>query len=220
MKKIFLALILTLIFPSIVSAECSNKDVNRLRTIGNNVDVTYDYYYVGDKVKFRVTITNLHKDIYVHNRNDLTELYYGKDSKNPSIIVVDGFNPGKKYEFKVYGNTDNCKDKYIATKYVTLPMYNSYSTDKLCDGIEDFYLCKKWANVSLSYKEFVKRIEEYKNKNEIIIDDEEEVIKDLKYYIDYIIKLLLKYNTYYIIALILVLVLIYIIKQNDNFKIE
>ena len=212
-------IIFTFIFlfvPSIASA-CTKAEINRLNTIAKNVDITYDYYYdENNNVRFTITLTNLHDNIKIYDVFNNKYIF----SNNTKEITMNNFLPGVSYKFNIYGNTSSCKDEFVLTLYKTTPGYNSYSTDELCKGIEEFELCQKGRTAPITYDKFKELVLKYKKEKEpnIITDDED--TKDFQYYLGLVISFVLRYNVYYISALIGIFILILILKQKDNFKIE
>ena len=133
---------------------------------------------------------------------------------------MNNFLPGVSYKFNIYGNTSSCKDEFVLTLYKTTPGYNSYSTDELCKGIEEFELCQKWRTAPITYDKFKELVLKYKKEKEPNIITDDENTKDFQYYLGLVISFVLRYNVYYISALIGIFILILILKQKDNFKIE
>lgn len=220
MKKIFLLFMFLILVPSKVYGYCSSEEKVRLNNIAKNLDLTYDYYYVDNKVRFSITITNLHPDIYVFDNEHFKKIYYDSKRSNPKEITIDNFISGASYKFIVYGNTENCKDELIMTQYKTVPAYNGYSTDPLCVGIEEYDLCKKWKSAPITYEEFVKLITKYKEEKvieEIPIEDDD---KGFNYYIRIIADFISLYYGYYIAAMVLIIVLVFLLRQKYSFKLE
>jgi len=221
MKKIFLIIIFLFLFPSKVIGFCSTEEKVRLNNLAKNLDFTYNYYYdKNNKIKFAITITNLHPDIYIVDKEHFDSVYYDFKSKNPKEITIEDYLTGGSYSFPVYGNTDNCKHELIMTQYKTVPAYNAYSEDPLCEGIEDFDLCKKWKSAPITYDEFVKLVTKYREETVITEPPKQEIIKDFNYYVGIVIDFMSRYYAYYISAMVLFGVLVLILRQKDAFKIE
>lgn len=220
MKKVILIVALLLFLPSKVNGYCSYEEKVRLNNIAKNIDITYDYYYEGNRVKFNMTITNMHKDVYIYDTHQMATYYYNGNLENPKEVTYNDYYSGSTCSFLIYGNTPNCKGELIMTQYKTLPAYNGYSADPLCVGIEEFELCQKWKTAPIDYEAFVEAVTEYRNKEVIEEEKEIKIEKNLDYYINLAIDLLAKYYMYYVLAMVLVGLLVLVLRQNDNFKIE
>ena len=136
------------------------------------------------------------------------------------LVSINGFLSGASYSFPIYGNTPNCKNELIMTHYKTVPAYNAYSTDPLCIGIEEFDLCQKWKSAPISYEEFVRLVTEYKESRVVEPEKEQEEVKDFGYYIRMVLDHISEYYGFYVAAMVLTVILVYLLKQNDNFVIE
>ena len=110
-----------------------------------------------------------------------------------------------------------CDSSVIYYIYVATPAYNPYYSDPICEGVNYKY-CNKWQKNTLSYEEFIRNVEEYKNKKDVIeIDDNVKGIFDiiLEFYIN---------NYYIILPTLIIIILIYIVinsiinrKKNNLF---
>ena len=112
------------------------------------------------------------------------------------------------------------KQDLIEASQSPLDVWICQHYDELCKGIEEFELCQKWRTAPITYDKFKELVLKYKKEKEpnIITDDED--TKDFQYYLGLVISFVLRYNVYYISALIGIFILILILKQKDNFKIE
>jgi hypothetical protein len=54
----------------------------------------------------------------------------------------------------------------LDARNVTLPRYNEFSMDPVCIGAEEFSLCQRWGEISVSHEDFVIRVEEFKNRKQ------------------------------------------------------
>ena len=62
----------------------------------------------------------------------------------------------------------------IFSNYVTLPSYNRFYKNTLCEGIENFDYCQKWFKHNMTYKEFYEGIIAYKNQRTSQVEIPEE----------------------------------------------
>lgn len=205
MKKIIFCVLLFM--PFIVSAgKCSYSEIADLKKIASNITSKYEYVE-NEEVTFNITLANLSKKIYVVE--DKTRYDYVDNE-----IVITGYESGKKVKYYVY--SVDCDKVLLNTIIINLPYYNEYYQDSLCNGIENYQLCQKWANVEMDYATFVNKVTKYKeslkrNDDNISDDINEKSI---------LLELLLKY---YYIPLILIIIVcgikIYIInKQSDIYS--
>ena len=213
MKKLFkLAILLLLVFPVSTKAyynSCSVSDTVKLNKVASNVLSNHMYYTDSNgNLKFKIIINNLHNYLYLYDPQK-KQTYYSTGE-----IEISNYSPGVTLEFKLYSNLSYCKGVYINSLYVNLPQYNNYYNDKLCEGIEEYKLCKRWTKMSLSYEDFKKNVINYRNslkKDNVSVSDKDksfiEIILD--FYFDY----------YFVILPPIVIVsgiIIYMIKRKEE----
>lgn len=180
MKKYFYYLVFIAILfasPLIVNAECTYSEKVRLQKIAGNINFSYDFeekVNTGEVtgIEFFITIANIHPDIYIKDMLKNTVYSY---NANSSIVRSGDYISGITAVFNIYSNTESCKNELIYIKYVNLPFYNRYYTDAACKGIEGYELCQRWQTTGLTYSQFIKKINEYK---ESLIVDEKPVKPD------------------------------------------
>lgn len=185
MKRIFLVIVLILLFPNIVKAYSFGCDYNekaRLTTIASNINVDIDYIEKNGSVEFVVILNNLHPELYIIDTSTNKEYRYN-DKKE---IKISGYKDGQSIIYEVHSTKDICSDTLLLNKYATFLHYNKYYNDSLCEGLSDFYLCKKWVNNDYSYDNFAKEINKYlkskeqNGKSDIDLDGENWLMKFLK----------------------------------------
>lgn len=200
MKKIYILLFLFVLLPINIKADtCTNEDMVKYQSLANNISYTYDF--IEDQNSFNIVLSNLDSSLYIYDLSK-NQNYYYIDSE----LALANYSSGSTYKFKIYSTNKACG--FLKTIYINTPAYNSYYKDELCEGIEDYKYCKKWANVQVNYEKFKEEVISYKEEieksNEIIVEEEYKSIFDyiLEYYIAY----------YYIgLPILIVLSLIYII---------
>lgn len=179
--------ILLFIFTSNVKADsCDSDDIKRLRVLASNVEITYEYnddIYDSDGFMiydtYKVFINNLTDELYVYESK--TKTNFVDYAINDGMITIDRMYSGKK-TFKIYSKDCN---KALKTFYVTLPIFNYYSTDPNCEGKEDLNVCQKFYDTSnIEYDEFLNIIVEYENGDNV--DEDKTGDKDNDKYIDFI----------------------------------
>lgn len=166
MKKLFLILGLFLTFFPIVKAyPCSKEQTSRYEKLARQIQATYDYRETNDGIVFDITFHNVHSELYIADYDTFD--YHVKYIADNGIILAEGYLPSDNYTFKVLNVKSRCNTQIIRNISITLPYYNSYSTDPLCKGISEFSLCQKWVNFgNLTEKEFKKSVEEYRKEKE------------------------------------------------------
>lgn len=214
-KKIYMVIILGFLFIAKVDAACSYEESSRLQKFLNNIQVSYDYEEKNN-ISFKVTFTNIPKDLYLVN--SFTGQIIAHTGETLGEYVEQNLSSGQDIRYIAYGNRGECKDELIGIKYVSLPYYNKYYDDPLCEGIEEYSLCQKWTTHSLtSYEKFSSEIKTYKEslKKEPIIRPEEE--KTLGMF-DYFTTFLLKYYYGFLITIIIICsIAIYYLNKKNKF---
>lgn len=227
LKYLFVLGIL-LFLPNIVYADetCSVSNIARLKKIASNISTTYDYTEsipaTGyGNVTFTATISNVTKDIYVmkvDNYYTLQGTIYQGDENNQ--IQINDLSAGVSYHFVVFDNIGNeCQDDLIYEFYITLPNYNKYYINPVCDKVPNYKYCQKWTNVNLTETEFVNSVNKYIKSLEETDDQEDTDSNNDKYstFIE-IMEFLSKYSIAIFGSIVLISAggIIYL-KKKDNF---
>lgn len=171
------------------ASDAAYYNQNRLKKIASNINYDYSYHESNGQVTFSIRFTNVLSDVYIHDVTHNKNYYTNKDN----TIVISGFGSGKTYEFLIKDNNyseditmiqtywDGEKfvdrvlvlgknpippEKEISKIYVTLPKYNSYYNDPVCQDFSEYKLCQKWYSHNLSHDEFVREVNQAKSNNE------------------------------------------------------
>lgn len=205
MKKIFLFLFM-LILPISVLAKaktgCDYSLVSKLKQYASNINIIYDYRIVNNEAYFDVTINNITSNIYIFDEITGQKYYY--NSTNNGELIIQNYKDVNKLRYKIYSNNIECNNQLLLTQYINLPIYNKYSTDLLCQGIEEYSLCHTFLQTNISYDEFVEKVTAYKNrKNKPSKEEENKVMKKTNW--DKFLDFMLSYGLY-IVALLAILV--------------
>lgn len=213
-KVIFLIITLFLIKPSIHAlsyAGCEYSTVSKYKSLVTNVNISYDYRIVNGKVYFDVTLTNITPGMYF--RDSQTGKTYTYNNTSNGEITIKNYT-GNSGSYKFYSNTKNCNSILMGTKYYKFPIYNQYYNDPLCSDISGYSLCQRWVNKNISYSEFKKLVNEYKESLKVIdVPEEPEVIN--KNFLDNIIDFYVKY--YYLMLPIIIIICV-IVMYNQRKK--
>lgn len=187
MKKLFFVFVLFATFCfncGITYAECSNEKIIELKEKSKNIEIKYELQDPEDgdfgKVEgsFDVIITNIEDNFYVTDdyfKYNFTVL----DINDDGNILLKNYVSGK-HAFEIYSNECNT---LLRTVIINIPVFNVYSRDPLCEGIsgDELKVCDEWYENNLTYEEFEKTVNNYKNnQNEIEEKEEENFLYSLK----------------------------------------
>jgi len=193
--KILFAFAICFVFISQASAAstCSYERQNELNAIANNirtnvsvedrVDLLPGVPEGSDNVEmleieyttFDVQILNLNENVYFtvrENGTRITDTYYPVDFKD-NKFVFETRDPSVSitYTVTVMSNDSNCMGDTLRIIEVTTPVLNPYALFGICDGSEEFYLCRRvlGSNVGLNENDILNAIANYK---EGLVDEE------------------------------------------------
>jgi len=212
MRKRYIVLLLFILILPITKIEgyyCSFAESSRLKQIAANVNYSYDYEIVNNKVKFNITLVNLNPDIYFVDSNNKTYRYKSNE------INLKGYDSGK-VKFKFYAVDEDCED-VLREITITLPHYNKFYNDAVCEGVKNYSLCQKWTENNYDYDTFVKKVNLYKEslKEEPVEDVIEE--ENNEYFLDIILDFILEYYYIFLVAIIIFSGIgIYVIDKKSN----
>lgn len=202
MKGRYLLLLLFYLFflvPS-VYADCSNREISRLKKIASNVNISYEPIETDSGVTYDVIFLNMTNELIIRDTTARVSYPY-KDNE----MVLTGYKPNTNYKFKILPS--NGCDVALVVKYVNLPAYNAYYKDPLCNGIEEYSLCQKWNNSNVSYESFISQVTKYRQSLNSSNNNPEDIVSPT--IIDIIFNFLANY--YYIICLAIIIILVPII---------
>lgn len=209
-RYVTLFILLFMVSFNVKAAVCNNNDKVRYQEMAKNI--TYSYEYNDANNTFNLIFTNISEELYLENLE--TEERY--NYQGPELRIVN-LIPGNSYKYNVSTGNVDCLNEDLYTVYVTLPYYNSFYNNELCNGIENYKYCKKFINKSVTYEEFVKNVTDYKNSlaNNLEENPENNVSSIFKTMFNWFLKY------YYIILPIVIVTLLLIIwiynKKHDLF---
>ena len=208
-KKALLTLFLFLGMSHVNAAACDNTLKVDYQNRAKNI--TYSYTYNDSNNTFNLLFTNITDSLYLIDMENMQEY------RNQGEITIGNVLPGKSYRYGVFTSDQNpCSSSSIYYIYITLPFYNPYYNDSLCDGISSYKYCRKFINKSISYEEFTENVNEYRDY--LNSKDTKEVVEEetfLEKVFDYITSF---YTNYYFIILpvIIIISIVIIIRQNKK----
>lgn len=214
MKKLlfFLLLSLTLI-PNISKAdECPSDQRERIQKMADSITVNVEENQDGT---FKAIFSGVSRQVSILNRTDYTK-YWNFGPEDYGETTVSGLQQGNTYSFAVESFSQYCVLNNFRTITINIPTKNPFYGDKICDNAKEYSLCQKWANVNISYDEFVTKVNEYvENKSKTNNDNKTNIEKKYDFF-DF-------YEKYYwpaFISMICILgILVYLwIKENKKNK--
>lgn len=212
MKRVYylmMTFISMFILISTAVAECSDEErINLKNQIGK---VIISYSHLGEVVKedgsivyneFMVTTSNIPDGVYIYLYPTTLEKFETLDNGDLKIKLTTG-----TWKYNFYSS--KCQN-IIDTISVSLPTFNKYSLDPLCDGIDgsEFKLCGKYYEEEVSRENFEQRLNSYKKIH--VKEEKNEVNNDKNNIINSIFTFIKSYY-FYLIAAILFIVLISLI---------
>ena len=153
MKKIlFLLMVLVILFfDSNVYAICDTADIDRLKQIAKNVEITYEHNVYGDVDSddpeamlvsvFDFTVAGMTDELYIMDDNQ--NAYYMGDAVDGVINFV-SFSG----ERKIYIRSKVCDGEILDTRSFSLPVFNFNSLSDECkkDEFKDLDICAKFVD--------------------------------------------------------------------------
>lgn len=209
-KTVLIVILLCFFFPAVAKAACTTDEKIALSKIVNNVKVTPVFYEEAEK--YALIVSNITPDIYFQDIN--TKIVYKNTGKE---ITIHNVNPNQSYRIKFYSAMNNCYGSALQSIYITLPGYNKYYKDPLCEGFSSYKICQKWVNYNYDKETFEKEVSKLE-KRDIIKVKKDPGIETVKGIYDYLGELYEKY--YYIILPIIIvgcLIMITRLRKKEYF---
>lgn len=202
-KKTIFTTILFLTCLTNTHAACTQEEINEFKKIEdqytvkyefNKTNKKYDIYFVGSQPE--KYFYQIYSDIKIncHRINETTK----KCIDFPSDI----------YDIEIIGLTNTCDD-VLKTIQITLPEYNKYSEDPLCEGIEEFVLCNPTYAKKIDYDTFVSRVKTYKRTKEK--NKQQEMIEKNDNEKNETIEIIQKYIKEHIVSIIIIIIFVVLI---------
>ncbi len=169
--KIVVFIALFLFCPrSIKALLCENVDKVRYQDLAKNISYSYDAIEKNGNVKFTITFSNIPKNFAI--KHVALNQWFGYKGNE---LKIENLEPNKSYRFDIFVEEgEGCDNIVMYTINISLPFYNKYYKDPLCEGIESYKLCQKWVQTDYSYEEWKKQVNKYRDSKEETIVKEEE----------------------------------------------
>ena len=176
MKKILCFIFLLCLHGMVYADSCPSSELARLKNIAKHIEFAYDYEI---KIKegtesgsesqyadFKVTVTNLNKDLKVMIENDYLESNYKEfinDGTNQGVLS--GFSSGEEITITVRAYVDNdCMGTILLTKNIKFPYLNKYYASEECKNNPTFKYCSKMLDNDITYEEFTNELGKFLGK--------------------------------------------------------
>lgn len=159
-KKMIYLLFLLMFFPiranaihEVIDSRCTNSLKLSLREEGQGVVYRLSKTTNGTSVSYTAYFYNLTQNMNMIDSNG--KIY--TDSR------IENLKPGSTFVVNLYAsNQTYCEGYKISSKIISVPYYNPYFGSELCNGYENYSLCKEDVNVTISQSEFEKKLNAYK----------------------------------------------------------
>lgn len=196
MKKYILAILISffLFVPSSKALLCRNTDKVKYSDMAKNVSVNYEYEEHDNDINFNIKISNIPEGF------SITDFKRGIIYDYSSSELTLPADKNTTYVFNVTIPNNPCHMETLYKHYITIPPYNPYYKDEVCNDVKDYKLCDKWINIMYSYENWKDKVLKYKAtlNNE---KPEEEVVEDSL--LDKIINFYVKYYIYILPTLVI-----------------
>jgi len=114
-------------------------------------------------------------------------------------------------------NNNYCSGYKVISKMINVPYYNPYCGSELCEGLDEYSLCRSDVNVNLTLEEFQTKINEYKESKKTDKDEILDVMVDENNFD--LIGFIIDYKYYILLVLFpLLIVLAFIIFKDKSKK--
>lgn len=164
LAKLFVLTLFMFSFHSVLADECTKEQLNNLKALANNVQVNVEFDVEAVESGFYdeniVTVQNLDSDLYLLSRDYSVGFYYTDNIDGIITMTV-----GSDIEtLNVYSKT--CPDVVLREIKLSTKSYNVYALYEECDGIdgEDLDVCSEYYDGEISYDEFVRKVNKYKEQ--------------------------------------------------------
>ena len=208
MKKILIFFLLLLLPLNIKAYYCNYEDYKTEQKKASNVNLMLDYEIKNEKAIFTITLYNLKEEHYLIDSKETIYEYNGTDT-----LEIKVEKPGS-YSFEVYSEDNYCDENYLNKLYVEIPTYNKYYKDELCKGVENFKYCQKWFGANITYNEFKKAVNDYKESLKVIVEPE----PTYKSIFDYLLEFYVSYWFIILPTIIVVCIIGIILKKKQENK--
>lgn len=199
-NKLLLLIPLSLLIPTIAYADCTKEEIQEFKEVEEDYKITYEFDK--DTKLYSLTFYNPKSDLYDFiGEND--SIFSNCEVIDETKAKCDNIKSGT-YNFEVVGLSETCNNT-LKKVTLTLPKYNSYAEDPLCEGIEEFVLCQPTYDKDIDYDTFVSRVNSYKKTKQ---EKEEEIKPKTTDKEESIIIKYIKDNLFQIIIIVIFIIMV------------
>lgn len=201
-KKLLSIISLSLLIPTIIYADCTKEEIDNFKKIEDEYKVTYEFDI--DTKLYTLTFYSPQPDLYDFVGEDET-VFSNCEILDDNTAKCSNIKPNT-YNFEIVGVSTTCNGTFKKIK-TSLPKYNTYSEDPLCEGIEEFVLCQPTYDKNIDYETFVSRVNSYKKNHQSkpIDNNTKEEVKEENRIIQYIHD-----NSFQIIIIVIFIIMVII----------
>jgi len=218
-KTIFLITLITVIFSinlntkALTYGGCEYSEISNLKLYISNINLSYDYYIKDNSAYFDITLSNLVPGLYFED-SITGNIYHYEDTIDGEITLFDYRNTAGNFKF--YSALKECYGVKLSNKYYQLPEYNYYYLDPICEQNRNFSLCQKWVKVNYSYSDFIKLIEDFKNKEQIEEENNENLVEYEKNFLDKFVNFYTRNYYILLLGIIIICTIVMLINKRKN----
>lgn len=159
--RLLFVLVLFLLLPvkvkavyEVTDSRCTTNLIVSLKDKANDVYYKITKRVLKNDVMYDLQMLNMDNDMYIVDSSNNKAYEYNSKIEN--------IKPGTTMNIYIYASSNNyCNGYKLNTLVIKIPYYNKYSTYKICNGYEDYILCKGNVNINISESEFNKQMEAY-----------------------------------------------------------
>lgn len=223
-KRYILFLLLIIVIPiNKAYADCKDE-LKEIEDIKDEFKITYEY--VPDVTEYGGYILTFYNPNSIKYKFDMykpTDLTCNEENEYYTKCYY--YLPGV-YMVNIKSTNNSCKD-ILNQIELKLP-YNKYSKEPVCEGIEDFVLCKPTYDKEIDYETFLQRVEVYKKTLTELEEKEENKIEEpiiekttSEKIIDYIMKNIFIIVTMIVATILLIILIVSMIKKHrERWRLE
>ncbi|NLL02469.1 MAG: hypothetical protein GX265_05580 [Mollicutes bacterium] len=185
MKRVLIIILTAFLGILDVQAECSYIEKANLNEMASKVKTNYEV--IEEKVneeftdpdseetivkeiiktKFKISIYNITKDLYISQKNSLTgetiDIYYENTKDGIYSFETNDIENIIKYDYQIYGGSENCAGNILKSYSFTKPKINLFSQYRICEGLESVPYCRKYITeeIKLTESELAEKLNGY-----------------------------------------------------------
>ncbi len=163
---------------SVLANTCESSDFDKYEAEAENVNAQYLVKTITEEIEGREGDTlELTREVLELNIYNLTENLsarvinkefdtintYTFKHVNDGVIKIDILDVDfiQDLEIVLYPVDTKCSEEDLETIKITLPMFNPFSQELMCEDTPDFYLCQSFVFEEVTYNEFYEERERY-----------------------------------------------------------